>query len=137
MKYCIGNSYNSFLHFTASSQVPLWLLSAVWVNPVRVTTVMAPMHRRAERGVNTLRPAGSMQILTTWLAGTRTCVCITPDNNPRTKSWCREFMSKEIIPVDGHKVLSTPQFRLSSVSAPSSRSSHGMMFIAGNRFNSA
>lgn len=70
----IGMVTNPVLHSRDSSQVPLWLCSAIWANPTRVTTVTVPIHIGTRKGVNTSRPAGTMQILTTRLAGTRSHV---------------------------------------------------------------
>lgn len=72
-------------HSGGSSHVPLWPCAAIWVNPTRVTTVMAPMHIGTGKGVNTPRPAGTMQILTTGLAGRRSHVHTPADNKARTE----------------------------------------------------
>lgn len=74
-----------FLHSRDTPQVPLWLCSAIWVNPARVTTVTVPVHIGTGKGVNTPRTVGTMQILTTMLAGTRSHVRTPADDKPGTE----------------------------------------------------
>lgn len=47
--------------------------------------MMAPMHIGTGKGVNTSTPAGTMQILTTGLAGTRSHVHTAADNKQGTE----------------------------------------------------
>lgn len=64
----------------------MWLCSAIWVNPTRVTTAMVPMHTGTGKGVNTPRTAGTMQILATKLV--ETCLHMnTPADNKQGTKW--------------------------------------------------